>query len=382
MAVDFGAVTNLFTGDPVKEAAAKQQQYLAQQQAQQNAQFGNTLQTGLASLGAGQSQAINALASGYGTARGDLLNAINLGTGALTNYGQQGVGALTDAQTHGLAALQGGVNTATGAYDPLRAAAERYGVNTQQASQAQADALGLNGPEGIQRAQAAFQTSPGYQFQLGQGLDALTRAANITGAAAGGNTLQAAQQYGQGLANQEWNNYLTGLQGRQQLYAPLEAQGFGQYGAGVGNIGLTGGTNAANIYGATGANLANLYGTTGQQLANAYGNYGNNLANLSNVFGQQQAGVYTSPNTVNFLSGISGQQANFNQSIIPQYNQTFADIANAEQTGSKNLWGLGLSLAQLAAGGGLGGGNTGTALGVGGGGPSLPFFLKGTSPIG
>lgn len=74
-----------------------------------------------------------------------------------------------------------------------------------------ADANGLNGPEGVARAQQAFQTGPGYQFQLDQGLQALNRSAAAGGMGASGNALLEAQRYGQGLANQEWGSYLSRL---------------------------------------------------------------------------------------------------------------------------------------------------------------------------
>lgn len=52
---------------------------------------------------------------------------------------------------------------------------------------------------------STFQGSPGYQYALQQGNNAVTNSAhgNI-----GGNTLRALQQNGQGLANQNWNQYL------------------------------------------------------------------------------------------------------------------------------------------------------------------------------
>lgn len=52
-----------------------------------------------------------------------------------------------------------------------------------------------------------FQGSPGYQFQLQQGMDAVTNSAAAHGGL-GGNALRALQSTGQGLANQDWNQYL------------------------------------------------------------------------------------------------------------------------------------------------------------------------------
>src|SRR6185312_9706220 len=50
------------------------------------------------------------------------------------------------------------------------------------------DALGVNGAEGNARATSAFQTSPGYDFALNQGLDALERRAGAQGRLSSGQT--------------------------------------------------------------------------------------------------------------------------------------------------------------------------------------------------
>jgi hypothetical protein len=73
------------------------------------------------------------------------------------------------------------------------------------------NALGLNGASGNQAAQQAFQVSPGYDFQMGQGLQALDRSASAKGFLGSGNAATAATQYGQGLANQEYGNWLQRL---------------------------------------------------------------------------------------------------------------------------------------------------------------------------
>jgi len=98
--------------------------------------------------------------------------------------------------------------------------AGQYG-NTFDASTARAtsganlyaDAMGINGADGNSRAVGAFQTGPGYQFAMDQGNQALARSASAAGMLPSGNTLAAATQFGQGLANQEYNNWLGGLAG-------------------------------------------------------------------------------------------------------------------------------------------------------------------------
>lgn len=76
------------------------------------------------------------------------------------------------------------------------------------------DAYGVNGPEGNARASAAFTTSPGYQFGLSQGVQALDRSANARGGLYGGSTLKALTEYGQNYGMQQgWQPYLSGLSG-------------------------------------------------------------------------------------------------------------------------------------------------------------------------
>ncbi len=78
-----------------------------------------------------------------------------------------------------------------------------------------------------------FQKSPGYDFQLKQGIDAIQSTAAAKGGLYSGRTIQDAQTYGQGLANQDFYNYL------------------GQ----VGNVAASG-QNAAAMQGSAGANYA------------------------------------------------------------------------------------------------------------------------------
>ena len=114
-----------------------------------------------------------------------------------------------------------------------------------------------------------FDTSnPAYQFQLKQGQQALDRSSAARGMGASGAQMKAAQQYGQGLASQEYDkqynratsefgdyyNRLAGLaQGGQQAAGSM-AQAGGQYA-----------NNASNTFG----NLSNAQTSILGQQANA-----------------------------------------------------------------------------------------------------------------
>lgn len=60
---------------------------------------------------------------------------------------------------------------------------------------------------------ADYQSSPGYAFQMSQGTNAVLNNASALGGVNSGNTLKALTQYGQGLANQDYqqayNNYVN-----------------------------------------------------------------------------------------------------------------------------------------------------------------------------
>ena len=79
-----------------------------------------------------------------------------------------------------------------------------------QGQQAYNSLLGLGAaPAGFQ----GYQQSPGYQFQLNQGLDAAQSSAAARGGLMSGKTLADLNTYGQGVANQDYQTYLNRLQG-------------------------------------------------------------------------------------------------------------------------------------------------------------------------
>jgi hypothetical protein len=125
--------------------------------------------------------------------------------------------------------------------------------------QAQQDLLGLNGPDAAAAAMGNFQQSPGYQWQLQQGLRATDAGAAAKGMLRSGATLKAEQTYGQGLANQDFGQYYNRLMGISTL----------------GENAAAGGASTANIAGA----LAQGAGNT---QASIYGNAASGLSNTVN----------------------------------------------------------------------------------------------------
>jgi hypothetical protein len=161
--------------------------------------------------------------------------------GSLLASGQQASAAQDAAQV-----TQNMFNTTQGNLQPWM----KGGGNALNALQ---QALGLvpGGTGGINA--TGFQGSPGYQWQLGQGIGAIQNSAAAQGGI-GGNTLKALQTYGTGLANQDWYNYLnqlSGLSGSGENAAANLGGFSGQAAGQTGNALLAGG--AANASGTVGA---------------------------------------------------------------------------------------------------------------------------------
>ena len=215
-------------------------------------------------------------------------------------------GLLSDLKTEnmgyigqGLSAGTGYLNQAQDLYKPLSDLGTK-GANLY------ADALGVNGSAGNANAQGAFQAGPGYQFAMDQGQQALERSAAARGSLQSGQTGIDTMKFGQGLANQEYGNWLSNL-------------------SGYNNLALSGAQGQAGTLGA--------------------------LAGLSTNAAGQRVGVATDIN--NGLMGANNQNAAGQEQHVA-----------AKQQGLNSLLSLGGSV--LGGGlGGVGGGTTGVLQGIG-----------------
>lgn len=86
-----------------------------------------------------------------------------------------------------------------------------YKVNGQSFGTMDAAQAYANANRTGAQAYQGFQKTPGYDYQLSEGLDALQSTAAARGGLYSGATMQAAQGYGQNLASQEYTNYLNRL---------------------------------------------------------------------------------------------------------------------------------------------------------------------------
>ena len=133
------------------------------------------------------------------------------GIGAAGSVGSSLLGGLFQSddvksgQSAALAAQQQAIQTAQNQLGPWQGT----GVT---ANAQEGNLLGLNGQPAADAAMATFQNTPGYQFQLTQGLRGVDAGAAAAGMLRSGATLKGEQEFGQGLANTTFGNYFNQLQ--------------------------------------------------------------------------------------------------------------------------------------------------------------------------
>lgn len=189
----------------------------------------------------------------------------------------------------GYRAAAGNYKNAIGQYKP-------YANTGKSAFNLMADAYGVNGQEKADAARGAFKESPGYQYQVDQATDAVARKASALGALGSGNTMQAVSDRAQNMADQEWGDWISGL------------NNLGQYG-----------------FNATGAQ-ANLM----QGLGTLRAQEGRDKSNIYNDFAKSFVN-----NNYSAVTPLAGYRMG---------------ISNAGSQASANAWGLGMNLGKMALG--------------------------------
>lgn len=132
---------------------------------------------------------------------------------------------------------------------------------------------------------SGFQNSPDYQFALDQGFKGLDRSAAAKGRLYSGGYGEDLTKFGQGLATQNYQNYMNNL-GRLSNTGQSTASGLGLLGANFAN-------NAAQN--TIGAGQARASGYMDQ--GNAYGNAFNQLGGLAGNYFGNQGGFYLGNNS-------------------------------------------------------------------------------------
>lgn len=148
--------------------------------------------------------------------------------------------ALQKDNDGGYDALQNASKTAAGLYRPFL-------DSGTVANKTLADLLGSNGPDAAKAAMDGWQMDPSFTFTRDQGIKSLDASAAKRGMLLSGNQVQATQDYGTGLANTYFQNYLQNL-ARQSQQGQAAAEGVGQ------NT-----VDAATVYAMMKANKANNF---------------------------------------------------------------------------------------------------------------------------
>jgi len=171
----------------------------------------------------------------------------------------------------------------------------------------------------------ALRATPGYNWNMSQGVNALDRSAASKGMLLSGPQTQALTKYGQGLADNTYNQYMSNL------------------------FGLSGqGQNAAGMVGQFGQNTANQIGqydlmggqATAQGIMNAYQGQQQGTQNLLGGLGSL-AGIVAAP----FTGGLSllGSAASGLGSLFGSSGGGGADMSSNYMSGygSNPFWGQG-----------------------------------------
>lgn len=193
-----------------------------------------------------------------------------LGTSSLISGGLNAAGQVfgsqkaaqqqTQANQNAIAAQQGFFNTTNANLQPFiksgSAAANKIG-----------QLEGLNGgtPSSIM---STLQSLPGYQFENQQGLKSVQNGATARGLGVSGAALKGGAAYSTGLANQSYNNFLTGLQNTENTGAGAAAS-LGSAATDTGKNIAVNDTNIGSSQGAASIATANAPGLAYSQIPNA-----------------------------------------------------------------------------------------------------------------
>jgi len=183
---------------------------------------------------------------------------------------------------------------------------------------------GLSG-QGFQFNPSNLEQTPGYQFTLQQGLNAVNNATSATGQTGSGAQAKGLANYATGLAqntyNQQYQNALTTYQQNASILGSLLSTGQNAA-AGIGSMGMQNATNVGNnLIGGANAIAAGQIGA-GSSQTNAL----NSLMGL----GMGGAGIYA----LGAKSGMNNALANGASSLYNGISGLFSGGASAVGTGA------------------------------------------------
>lgn len=178
--------------------------------------------------------------------------------------------------------------------------------------------------------------TPGYQWAFDQGNRALQNSA--VGTALSGANTRATIEYGQGMANQQFNTRLEQL--------GFLAQGGWGAARDQANAATQTGNTFANVHMQAGSDLANIQNTKGSNLSNIYTSGGNNMANITMQGAQSRAGLIT---------GLATAGANLQMAQMNNQATMAAASQSASASRSNSMMGAIGTIGGALLGGPLGG---------------------------
>ena len=181
---------------------------------------------------------------------------------------------------------QSGQNAAQAQFAQEQANLAPFRTAGQSALGVASDLSGANGPDAATAAMANFQTSPGYQWDLSQGLRGVDAGAASQGMLRSGATLKAEDTFSTGLADQEFTNYYNRLYNLSGL-GETAAAGGSPSAIAAGTSAQQAGNTQASIYG----NAASSLGTSASGLL-SNPTFQSNVNSLFSSGSSQGAGGY------------------------------------------------------------------------------------------
>lgn len=169
-----------------------------------------------------------------------------------TNAYDKAAKAATNQSTAGIQAIQDYTNQATSQLSPyVTAGTGALGMYQNLLGLGQQGTAGMN----------AYQQSPGYQFRLQQGVNALDNSASASGSLLSGAQQKALLEYGQNFGSNEYQNYLGNV-------------------SGLTNLGYDASNQTASLLANAGGNIGSIRSGLGATLANTYNNKAGTKADL------------------------------------------------------------------------------------------------------
>lgn len=173
----------------------------------------------------------------------------------------------------------------------------------------------------IKKGPGEFEESPGYQFRLKQGLDAIERGAAARGGQLSGAEQKALARYGQDYATSDYDNFLARYYQSLNPYQSLAGLGL----TGTGMV-TNAGSNAANQMSNYLAGAGYYQGAGTVNAANAFSKIGSGAGMLGNYLGSLassgNAGYAYNPSmnyNASYNEGYSGAPTNISGNTTGNY---------------------------------------------------------------